>query len=208
MGIGEAYLGLIKLFSDDRIGGAVLDATDYVFGFVGENPLRALKGDDQERIKAWYEKSSVYVSAKHGVWDKEVKLKKRHGRVVRSKEAELQDMLFFHRDKVTGKMEELTEGWEEEVALKKGVRAKELVGGDSGVALVGLGDGGGGGGASGRKDDADDELGDGLVRSVVVPTGPGDVLSASGVINGSLNRRAADVSLEDGGVAKKARNGL
>jgi len=199
MGIGEAYLGLIKLFSDDRVGGAVLDATDYVFGFVGENPLRALKTDDQDRIKHWYEKSSVYVSAKHGVWDKEVKLKKRHGRVVKSKEAELQDMLFFHRDKVTSKMEELTEGWEEEVALKKGVRAKELVGGDSGVALVGLAGGG-------RANDADDELGDGLVRSAVVPQGPGDMLSASGVVNGSLNRRAADVSLEDGSIAKRARN--
>lgn len=191
LGIGEAYLGVIKLLSDERMGGAALDAADHVFGFLGENAIRALRvGDDLTRITQWYEKSSMYVSSKHSVWEKEVKLKKRHGRVVKSKEAELQDMLFLHRDKVTAKMEEITHGWEEKLAAKKSLAAVA----NGGTHTVG-------GGVP------DDELGDGLARNNGA-VGFGEVLSASGVVNGSLNRRGAEVSLDEGGPPKRPRNGI
>jgi histone deacetylase 6 len=192
LGIGDAYIGITKLFSEYA---TACTNTDHTFGFISQNSLRALKvrelsDEGTATVNTFYERSSVYVSHTHAAFDEgtKVKLKKKHGRIVKSREENMQEMLHVHFPAVTAKMAALTEEWRAE-NVKKG-RKMLGAGNGNGAAMGNLK-------IAGLEDE--DELGRG--RSKVASRGAGQS------VNGSLNRRAAEGNLEGGSASKRARNG-
>ncbi|KAK8200151.1 uncharacterized protein BKA78DRAFT_359599 [Phyllosticta capitalensis] len=124
LGVGAPYSGILDLLGEKVDDCA--EETDYVFAFVGDQPLAGIKKLTDDYIPAWYQAhSSVFVKDGHHAFDpsRTRKLRKRFGNVIHSPHATIPNMLEAHKNEVLLKMRELTEDWREE---QEAHRAKKL----------------------------------------------------------------------------------
>ncbi|KAK0817700.1 Histone deacetylase hda1 [Friedmanniomyces endolithicus] len=90
--------------------------------FVEDVPFQSCKSATNEDLAKWYFFSSlVYISTLHNFWQSEyaLKIKKRFGRVSRSAEASISDMLLAHKDEVTATLLRDTAAWRAQKPAKQ-----------------------------------------------------------------------------------------
>jgi histone deacetylase 6 len=83
--------------------------------FVEDVPLQSCKSATNEDIARWYyEHSLVFVNEDHNFWSSEFarKIKKRFGRLYKSRERFISNMLSEHKDEVTEWLSRDTAGWQ------------------------------------------------------------------------------------------------
>ena len=110
LGIGDAYLGLINLLSNQE---SCIDRITFVISFVAETPLNKIRrATDEENVARWfYQRSLIFVAGKHGLWERDRKPRKKFGNLVESAYDELNEMLIGHREHVTRLLQQETEEW-------------------------------------------------------------------------------------------------
>jgi len=104
-----AIVNFIKA-NEERAQARVTRAVSYV----EDVPFQSCKSATNEDLAKWYFYSSlVYISTLHNFWQSEyaLKIKKRFGRVSRSAEASISDMLLEHKDEVTATLLRDTAAW-------------------------------------------------------------------------------------------------
>lgn len=115
LGIGDAYTGLMNLLNLDE---TIADSTDFIYSFVADNTLQAVKKQtDDGLISDWYRRHSlIFVSESHAVWDpnRQRKVSKKYGTLVKSAESNIDRMLLEHKTQVFAHLENLTAAWREE----------------------------------------------------------------------------------------------
>ena len=122
LGIGDAYLGLINLISNQE---SCTDRITFVMAFVAESPLnRVRRATDEEILARWfYEHSLIFVAGKHALWDRDRKPRRKFGKLVESPFDDLNEMLLQHRAQVTGLLEEATMNWRVQQPLESQIGA-------------------------------------------------------------------------------------
>ncbi|KAL9080214.1 MAG: hypothetical protein Q9157_000997 [Trypethelium eluteriae] len=110
LGIGDAYLGLINLLSNQE---SCTDRITFLISFVAETPLNRIRrpADEDEVARWFYQHSLIFVARKHGLWDRDRKPRKKFGRLVESAYDDLNEMLVGHREQVMRLLEQETEEW-------------------------------------------------------------------------------------------------
>jgi histone deacetylase 6 len=74
-----------------RVGGVVV--------FIGNNPVRPVHSVDNPYLSRWYiDNSIVFVSYTHSLWNGDRKTSKRYGKLQKSPEKQLHDMISLHKD--------------------------------------------------------------------------------------------------------------
>ncbi|PGH36252.1 histone deacetylase 6/10 [[Emmonsia] crescens] len=101
LGVGNAYFGLANLLVNTE---RVHERVSGVISFVAENPVRAVSSNTTTWLSKWYKDNSiVFVSHLHSVWagpENSRKLSKRYGRLIRSPNRGLNEMLNAHKEDV------------------------------------------------------------------------------------------------------------
>ncbi|EEH17458.2 hypothetical protein PABG_00021 [Paracoccidioides brasiliensis Pb03] len=101
LGVGDAYYGLTNLLVNTE---RVHERVNGVISFVAENPVRAVSSNTTTWLSKWYKDNSmVFVSHLHSVWsgpENSRKFSKRHGRLIRSPNRGLNEMLNAHKEQV------------------------------------------------------------------------------------------------------------
>ncbi|PVH99637.1 hypothetical protein DM02DRAFT_614881 [Periconia macrospinosa] len=103
MGIGSAYLGLVDLlgtYENCTEEGSVIES---LIGFLSDTTLQSIKRPTDDNIGLWYHAHSlIFVDHNHPVWDpnRNRKLRKKWGKLLRSEKSTLEDMLSFHKPEV------------------------------------------------------------------------------------------------------------
>ncbi|PGH05703.1 hypothetical protein AJ79_06719 [Helicocarpus griseus UAMH5409] len=114
LGVGNAYFGLANLLVNME---RVHQRVNGVISFVAENPVRAVSSNTTTWLSKWYKENSlVYVSHLHSVWagpENSRKLSKRYGRLKKSPNRGLNEMLAAHREEVFAWIAERVEEEEE-----------------------------------------------------------------------------------------------
>ncbi|KXL49010.1 hypothetical protein M433DRAFT_62748 [Acidomyces richmondensis BFW] len=85
-----------------------------VISFVEDVPLQSCKSSTNDGLASWYYNASlVFVSQEHAFWTSDFarKIRKRFGRIFKSSEDSISEMLHKHRDQICGVMDEETEEW-------------------------------------------------------------------------------------------------
>lgn len=93
------------------------ETTTKAISFIEDVPLLSCKSTTNDLLASWYYASSqVYVAGEHNFWysDYARKIKKRFGRIYRSPEDSMSDMLVAHKDAVTAMLLEDTREWREQ----------------------------------------------------------------------------------------------
>jgi histone deacetylase 6 len=113
IGIGNAFHGVVKLLTEkglylnhqpsvgtdklsieevyQRVGGVV--------AFIGNNPVRPVHSTDNPYLSRWYIANSiVFVSYTHSLWNGDRKTSKRYGKLQKSPEKQLHDMIARHKE--------------------------------------------------------------------------------------------------------------
>jgi histone deacetylase 6 len=113
IGIGNAFHGVVKLLTEkglylshqlecgtdrfpiedvyQRVGGVV--------AFIANNPVRPVHSADNPYLSRWYIANSiVFVSYTHSLWNGDRKTSKRYGKLQKSPEKQLHDMVARHKD--------------------------------------------------------------------------------------------------------------
>lgn len=103
IGAGNAFHCVAKLLADHE---GVMGRLNGVIGFICQNPLRPINSADG-RLANWYrERSRIFVSKDHTVWnrpddkDGKKKISKRYGRIIRSEETILNSLMQRHLPEV------------------------------------------------------------------------------------------------------------
>jgi histone deacetylase 6 len=115
IGIGNAFHGIVKLLTDK---GLLFQRTEFIFlpgadffteevyqrvggvvAFIGNNPVRPVHSPDNPYLSRWYIANSiVFVSHTHSLWSGDRKTSKRYGKLQKSPEKQLHDMISLHKD--------------------------------------------------------------------------------------------------------------
>jgi histone deacetylase 6 len=67
--------------------------------FIGNNPVRPVHSADNPYLSRWYIANSiVFVSHTHSLWNGDRKTSKRYGKLQKSPEKQLHDMISLHKD--------------------------------------------------------------------------------------------------------------
>lgn len=67
--------------------------------FIGNNPVRPVHSTDNPYLSRWYIANSiVFVSYTHSLWSGDRKTSKRYGKLQKSPEKQLHEMVARHRD--------------------------------------------------------------------------------------------------------------
>ena len=104
-----AMINFIKA-NEDR----AQDRLTKVVSFIEDVPLQSCKSATDDQFPAWYYRTSlVFIANDHGFWRSEYasKIKKRFGRVYKSGEDSISDMLVAHKDVVINSLLEETRQW-------------------------------------------------------------------------------------------------
>ncbi|KAK5150393.1 Histone deacetylase hda1 [Recurvomyces mirabilis] len=99
--------------------------------FVEDVPFQSCRSATNEDLAKWYYGASlVFVGAKHDFWTSEYarKPKKRFGRMSKSEEATISDMLMAHIDEVTRTLANDTVGWRTAAVARPAVEEVDVVG--------------------------------------------------------------------------------
>ncbi|KAJ5765215.1 Histone deacetylase clr3 [Penicillium odoratum] len=96
IGVGTAFYGITSLLINrDNL----YQKVNSVISFVSSHPVRAVASPTQTWMSKWYrENSLVFVSHKHGVWDRTPS--KRYGSLRKSPQSTLTEMLGEHKEEV------------------------------------------------------------------------------------------------------------
>jgi histone deacetylase 6 len=74
-----------------RVGGVV--------AFIGNNPVRPVHSPDNPQLSRWYLANSiVFVSHTHSLWSGDRKTSKRYGKLQKSPEKQLHEMILVHKE--------------------------------------------------------------------------------------------------------------
>ena len=67
--------------------------------FIANNPVRPVHSPDNPYLSRWYiDNSIVFVSHTHSLWSGDRKTSKRYGKLQKSPEKQLHDMISMHND--------------------------------------------------------------------------------------------------------------
>lgn len=91
------------------------DGLTKAISFVEDVPLQSCKSATNENLPAWYYTTSlVFIAEEHSFWSSEYarKIKKRFGRVFKSPEQSISDMLVAHKGTVTDMLLEAIADWQ------------------------------------------------------------------------------------------------
>ena len=106
-----AIINFIKA-NEERVQELLIGA----ISFVEDVPLMSCKSVTNDLLASWYYNSSrVFVTPEHNFWSTEVakKTRKRFGRVQKSPQETITDMLIEHKQDVFDLLAQKTEGWRE-----------------------------------------------------------------------------------------------
>ncbi|KAF1810231.1 hypothetical protein P152DRAFT_105032 [Eremomyces bilateralis CBS 781.70] len=124
MGVGAAYLGILDLISTNE---TCTDQITGVISFISNQALLSVRRPTDDNIATWYwHHSLVFVAQDHAVWDpdRQRKQRKKYGKLVRSSNNHLNEMLGEASDQVTQYLTEETEDWREEQERKQPKKRK------------------------------------------------------------------------------------
>lgn len=106
-----AIINFIKA-NEERVQELLIGA----ISFVEDVPLMSCKSATNDLLASWYYNSSrVFVTPEHNFWSTDVarKTRKRFGRVQKSSQETITDMLIEHKQEVFNLLAQKTEGWRE-----------------------------------------------------------------------------------------------
>ena len=114
MGTNTGHGAIIKFIKDneDRVQDHLVGA----ISFVEDVPLMSCKSATNDLLASWYYNSSlVFITPEHNFWFNDVskKPRKRFGRVEKSTQETITDMLIEHKQTIFDFLEAKTEGWQE-----------------------------------------------------------------------------------------------
>ncbi|KAH7411651.1 putative histone deacetylase [Phaeosphaeria sp. MPI-PUGE-AT-0046c] len=116
MGIGDAYLGLVDLLSNNDNCTEGESAVDCLIGFVAETTIQSIKRATDDTIQHWYHAHSrIFVKSSHYVWDpsRQRKLRRKLGNLIKSPQDSLDSMLEEHLSDVQNLLLEKKAEYEE-----------------------------------------------------------------------------------------------
>ncbi|KAH8716962.1 hypothetical protein GQ44DRAFT_775716 [Phaeosphaeriaceae sp. PMI808] len=103
MGIGDAYLGLVDLLSNNEQCSESESVIECLIAFVAETTIQSIKRATDDLIADWYyAHSKIFIKNSHYVWDptRQRKLRRKLGNLVKSPQDSLDTMLEEHLEEV------------------------------------------------------------------------------------------------------------
>ncbi|KAI9713671.1 MAG: Histone deacetylase hda1 [Chrysothrix sp. TS-e1954] len=115
MAIGDSSAGLVRLLKQDN---DILRRVHLVINFISAySPLNGVMNEDDPSIAKTYKSNSmIFAADDHDAYMLAIKLKRKHGNVIRSPYTNVQQMLKEHMDEVTSRLLEIRREWTVQVA--------------------------------------------------------------------------------------------
>ncbi|KAF2280344.1 putative histone deacetylase [Westerdykella ornata] len=116
MGIGTPYTGLVELLSNNGMSTTEDNGVQHLIGFISGSPIPSIRRATDDYIPLWfYEHTTVFVAYDHLAWDpnRQRKLRKKYGKLVKSSEMALHAMLQAHKREVQELLSRMKREYEE-----------------------------------------------------------------------------------------------